>query len=70
MAEETVQQAHEASGETASLTDELEGLLPGDRYIRRSQARRAESVIQLIKRGCAPETRRHPEGKARHSEGG
>ena len=63
MAEEIVQQASEAPGETASLTDELEILLHGDRYIRRSQARRAESVIQLIKRGCTPETRRHPEGK-------
>ena len=63
MAEETVQQANEAPGEIASLTDELESLLSGDRYIRRSQARRAESVAQRIKQACAPESRHHLEEK-------
>ena len=63
MAEETVQQANEAPGEIASQADELESLLSGDRYIRRSQARRAESVAQRIKQACAPESRHHLEEK-------
>ena len=63
MAEEPLQQTSVASGEIASLADELETLLPVDRYIRRSQARRAASVAPLIKQGSAPETRRHPEAK-------
>ena len=63
MVEETLQQASETTGDMDSLTDELESLLSGDRYIRRSQARRAKSVVQLIKRGCAPESHPHLEAK-------
>ena len=67
MAEEAVQKVSEASGEIASLAAELERLLSGDRYIRRSQARRAESFIQQVKRGYAPENRRHPEVKTHNT---
>ena len=67
MAEETVQPDSEAPGEMASLALELESLLSGDRYIRRSQARHAESVIQQIRRGCAPESRRHLETKTHNA---
>ena len=44
LAQELAQQVREATRQIAVLTDEPENLLPCDRYIRHSQASRAESV--------------------------
>ena len=45
-AQELAQQVREATRQIAVLANELENLLPCDRYIRHSQVSRAESVAQ------------------------
>ena len=50
LAQETVQQVREFTPQIADLTDELVNLLPCDRYIRHSQASRAESLAQQATR--------------------
>ena len=50
LAQETVQQVREATRQVAVLADELENLMPCDRYIRHSQASRADSLAQQATR--------------------
>ena len=59
LAQELAQQVREATRQIAVLTDELENLLPCDRYIRHSQASRAESVAQQATRKRWQRVRRH-----------
>ena len=50
LAQEPAQQVREATRQIAVLTDEPENLLLRDRYIRHSQASRAESLPQQAPR--------------------
>ena len=63
LAQETVQQVREATRQIAVLMDELVNLLLRDRYIRHSQASRAESLAQQATRKRWPRVRRHLDGE-------
>ena len=63
LAQETVQQVREATRQIAVLTDELENLLLRDRYIRHSQASRAESLTQQAPQKRWPRVRPHLDGE-------
>ena len=59
---ETGQHAREVTGQVTDLADELEILLPRDRYIRHSQADLAAKVIQQTPREHWRQIRRHTDG--------
>ena len=63
LAQETVQQVREATRQIAVLTDELENLLLRDRYIRHSQASRAESLTQQAPQKRWQRVRPHLDGE-------
>ena len=63
LAQETVQQVREATRQIAVLTDKLVNLLLRDRYIRHSQASRAESLAQQAPRKRWQRVRRHLDRK-------
>ena len=59
---ETGQHAREVARQVADLADELENLLPRDRYIRHSQADLAAKVIQKTPQEHWHQVRRHTDG--------
>ena len=63
LAQETVQQVREATRQIAVLANELENLLLRDRYIRHSQASRAESLAQQATRKRWQRVRRRLDGE-------
>ena len=62
LAQELAQQVREATRQIAVLANELENLLPCARYIRHSQASRAESVDQQAPQKRWQRVRPHLDG--------
>ena len=63
LVQELAQQVREATRQIAILANELENLLLRDRYIRHSQASRAESLAQQATRKRWQRVRRHLDGE-------